>query len=40
MLETLPDIQIVDGVVQVDATMMTGRPESSPAATWFLPPDR
>jgi 2-oxoacid:acceptor oxidoreductase delta subunit (pyruvate/2-ketoisovalerate family) len=26
MLETLPDIQIVDGVVQVDATMMTGRP--------------
>ena len=26
MLETVPDIKIADGVVQVDAAMMTGRP--------------
>ncbi len=34
LLDRVPGLARKDGVVEVDATMMTGYPGSSPAATW------
>ena len=34
LLDRVPGLEIEDGVVKVDAGMMTGHPASSPAATW------